>query len=621
MFTDDSENLLQSMNPITPLTLLQLALLGVLWLGATVANASPATAPDKNLGRDVAQFLETYNRLYQGFYAVAQEADWKASTDVTDEHTGQRIGADQAQAVFVGNPWVIEKARALLQQTNSLDEVTIRQLRMIWLHAAGSPGTIPEVVTARVTAEAHQSATLDSFPFKWQRPGSTTTEPITANQIDDILQSSTNLAERLAVWTASKESGVALRPGLIELRDLRNRVAREMSFNSFYALQVANFGMTVPEMKALTEQLVRDTRPLYEQLHCWARHTLAERFHQPVPTLIPAHWLGNRWSQEWPGLVESVDLDPLFKGRQPEWIVKQAVAYGESLGLPSFPASFWVKSDLYELPADAKRKKNTHASAWDINLQGDVRSLENVKPDFYWFGTAHHEMGHVFYMLSYNRPEIPIVLREGASPAFHEAMAETLATPTIQLPYLRQVGVVPADMKFNETQWLLNSALNQIVFMPWSAGVMASWERDFYESDLSTNELNKRWWQYVAQYQGIEAPTPRGEEFCDAATKTHINDNPALYYQYAIAFAIKYHLHMYIANKLLHQDPRNCNFYGNKEVGAFLYKLMKVGATRDWRQLIREATGEELSAKAMLDYYAPLMKYLEEQNQGRKVGW
>jgi peptidyl-dipeptidase A len=213
------------------------------------------------------------------------------------------------------------------------------------------------------------------------------------------------------------------------------------------------------------------------------------------------------------------------------------------------------------------------------------------------------------------------VLREGASPAFHEAMAETLATPTIQLPYLRQIGVVPPAMQFDQTQWLLNSALDQVVFFPWSAGVMAAWEHDFYEGNLATNELNQRWWQYVEKFQGIAPPEPRGEEFCDAATKTHINDDPAQYYKYAIAFAIKYHLHRHIATKLLHQDPRNCNFYGNKEVGAFLYNLMKVGATRDWRQLIREATGEELSAQAMLEYYAPVMKYLQEQNKGREVGW
>ena len=601
-----------------PLCCLAAALLALLRpaLSLGVAAAVPtATATD------AAQFLDFYNRTYQRLYAVAQAANWLASTDVTPEHTGQRIGAEQAQAAFVGSPWVIEKTRGYLQQTNGLDDLAVRQLRMIWRHAAEAPGTLPDLVARRVAAEARQSATLDSFPFQWRRPGASGLEPITANRIDDILSTSTNLEERLAVWQAAKESGVTLKPGLVELRDLRNRVAREMGFSSFLGLQVAGFGMTVPEMKTLTDQLVRDTKPLFDQLHCWARYKLAERYGQPVPRLIPAHWLPNRWGQEWPGLVESVDLDPLFKGRAPEWIVQQAVNYGESLGLPKFPASFWTKSDLYELPADATRKKNTHASAWDIDLEGDVRSLENVKPDFTWFGTAHHEMGHVFYQLAYDRAGVPMILREGASPAFHEAMAETLATPTIQLPYLRQVGLVPAAMPFDQTQWLLNAALDQIVFLPFSAGVMAAWERDFYEGNLATNQLNARWWQYAAQYQGIAPPEPRGEAFCDAATKTHINDDPAQYYKYAVAFAIKYHLHRHIAKKLLHQDPRNANFDGNKEVGAFLYNLMKVGATRDWRELIREATGEELNAKAMLEYYEPLLKYLEEQNRGRAAGW
>jgi peptidyl-dipeptidase A len=587
---------------------------------ATVIACPTLLAADAKIAEGAKTFLDAYNHVYQRLYTVSQEAQWLALTDVTDEHTGQRIGADQALAAFVGSPWVIEKTRALLTHTNQLDDLTVRQLRAIFLNAAHAPGTIPEVVSARVAAEARQAATLDSFVFKWTPPGATEAKLITANEIDDILASSTNLTERLAVWKASKESGVALKPGLLQLRDLRNRVARELSFSSFSGLRAANFGMSVDEMKTLTDRLVEETRPLYQQLHCWARHELAKRYGQPAPKLIPAHWLPNRWGQAWPGLVESVDLDPLFKDRQPEWIVRQAVNYGESLGLPKVPETFWTKSDLYELPADAKRKKNTHASGWDMNLEGDVRSLQNVKANFDWFMTAHHEMGHVFYDLAYARPGVPYVLHEGASPAMHEAMAETLATPTVQLPYLRQLGLVSADMKFDETQWLLNSALDQIVFVPWSAGVMAAWERDFYEGNLPADQLNQRWWEHVAKYQGIAPPETRGGSFCDPATKTHINDDPGDYYKYAVAFAIKYQLHLHIAKKL-GQDPRNCSFQGNKQVGDYLLNIMKAGATRDWRELIREATSEDLSGKAMLEYYAPLMKYLQEQNKGRGVGW
>ncbi len=472
-----------------------------------------------------------------------------------------------------------------------------------------------------MAAEARQSAALDGFEFTWTPPGAAGPQPITANGIDELLNTSTNLTERRAVWDASKQTGPVLKPGLIELRDLRNRVAREMGHSSFYALQVDWFDMTVPEMRALCDQLVADLRPLYEQLHCWARHELARRYGQPVPRLIPAHWLNNRWSQEWPGLVEGIDLDPFLCDREPRWIAAQAVAYGESLGLPKVPDSFWTKSDLYELLADADRKKNTHASAWSIDLKNDVRSLMNIRSDFRWFVTAHHELGHTFYQLAYARPQVPMVLREGASPAMHEAMAETLATPVSQLPYLRQTGVVPAGRTFDGTQWLLNLALDQVVFIPWSAGVMRGWEEDFYEQDLPADQLNARWWAYVARYQGVAPPSSRGEAFCDAATKTHINDNAAQYYKYALAFAIKWQLHMHLAKNVLHQDPRNVDFYGNAEVGEFLMNLMRPGATRDWRVLIREATGEELSARPMLEYFEPLMAWLKKENAGREVGW
>ncbi len=593
-------------------------LLGIVCV-ASALWAGVARADSKS---DAKQFLETYNLTYQRLYTVASEAQWLAATDVTDEHTGQRIGADQAQSAYLGSPWIIEKARELLKQSGKLDPLTVRQLQHVLLLAAGAPGTIPEIVNERVIAEARQGATLDGFQFKWTPPGAPKAEVLTANKIDEILNSSTNLAERLAVWKASKESGVALKPGLLKLRELRNRVASEMGYSSYFGLRAAFSDMSVPEMKQLTDKLVQDTKPLYEQLHCWTKFKLAERYGQPVPKLIPAQWLGNRWGQEWPGLVDSIDLDPLFKDNSPEWIVQRAVNYGESIGLPKVPAAgFWAKSDLYELPADGKRKKNTHASAWHINLETDVRSLMNVRSDAYWFNTAHHELGHVFYDLSYSRPEVPFVLRDGASPAMHEAMAEALATAPAQLPYLRQLGLVKPDQKFDEVQWLLNDALDKVVFIPWSAGVMAAWERDFYEGNLPADQLNQRWWEYVAKYQGIAPPEPRSEEFCDAATKTHINDDPAEYYKYSIAFAIKYQLHMHIAKKILHQDPRNCDAAGRKEVGEFLSKIMKQGATKDWRLVIREATGEEFSGKPMLEYFEPLMKYLKEQNQGRQVGW
>ena len=567
------------------------------------------------------KFLSMYDSLYQKMYTVDSEANWAAGTDVSDLHTGQRIGADSAYAAFLGSAYIINEARELLKRKDSLDSLTVRQLDKILYNGAHAPGTIPEIVAERIAAEAKQSATLDGFEFCMDRQGDKCIKPITVNQIDETLRDSRDLAERKKVWEVSKQSGVALKPGLIELQRLRNRIAKETGFNSYFALEVSDYGMTSDELVAMTQKMITDLKPLYQQLHCWAKYRLAERYKQPVPKMIPAYWLGNRWGQEWPGLVEGIDLDPLFESKSKEWIIEQAERFYTSMGMPSLPKTFLEKSDLYDLPPDSKRKKNTHASAWHMDLQDDVRSLMSVKPDFTWFQTTHHELGHIYYYIAYSKPEVPFTLREGANRAFHEAVGDLIKIAAGQVPYLKEIGVLPADMKIDQNQWLLNEALDDVIFIPWSAGVMTGWEHDFYEENLSPNEYNKRWWDYVAKYQGIAPPEPRGEEFCDPATKTHINDDPAGYYDYALASLIKYQLHDYIARKILKQDPNNCNYYGNKEVGKFLTDLLALGATRDWREVIKEKTGEELSSRAVLEYYRPLMKYLETQNKGRQLSW
>ncbi len=579
-------------------------------------------SPQQNPEQEAQAFLAFYDSLYQPLYYVAAKAEWKASTDVTPEHTGRRIGANDAFAAFIGNPVIIRKTQALLADSARLEDLTVRQLKQILLSAAAYPGIIPDVVAKRVAAEANQSALLDGFEYCLEHGTWGCQKTITPNQIDEILATSRDLNERKRIWDVSKQVGPALKPGLIELRNLRNQVARAMGFNSFFDLQVADYGMSVGEMMQLMQETLEQTRPLYEQLHTYAKYVLAKRYGREVPKMIPAHWLGNRWSQAWPGIVEGVDLDPLFKDKSAEWIVRQAERFYTSLGFPELPASFWEQSDLYQLPPGSTRKKNTHASAWLLDLDKDVRSLMSVVPNFRWFETTHHELGHIYYYLAYSNPSVPLVLRGGANRAFHEAVGDLISIAARQVPYLREIGILPPDKKIDQTQWLLNEALdNAVVFIPWSAGVMSHWERDLYEENLPPDKFNQRWWAYVKKFQGVEPPEPRGEEFCDPATKTHINDDPAQYYDYALAYLIKYQLHMYIAKHILKQDPHNCNYYGNREVGTWLWELLALGKTKDWRTVIREKTGEDISSKAMLEYFQPVMEYLQEVNKGRNIGW
>lgn len=582
-------------------------------LVATLLVASPAPAAET----PVDLFLRMYNSVYAGLTRVASEAAWLASTDVSDAHEAGRTAANTAQAAFQGDRAIIETARALLAGKRRLKPLQARELGKILLAAAEGPGTIPEVTAARVAAESHQSSVMDGYTFHLDG------KAVSANDIDDILQHSNDLALRRRAWEASKEIGRPLKPGLEKLQTLRNQVAREMKYHGYFALQVADYDMTDAEMMKLLDSFVADTRPLYRKLHAWVRATLAAKYHQPIPKLIPAHWINNRWSQEWTGVVQgAVDLDPFFKDKSPEWIVKTAERFYTSMGFPPLPASFWRKSDLYALPADAGRHKNAHATAWHIDLDGDVRSLMSVKPDAYWFSTAHHELGHIYYYMSYSRPEVPPILRQGLNHAMHEAVGDLAAIASKQPPYLEAIGVLPKGYEIDQQRQLVDEALTSAFpFMAWSAGTMAHFEHDLYENDLPPSEWQKRWWKYVAEFQGVAPPSPRPDDGCDACSKTHINDNPAAYYQYAIAAVIKYQLHDHICRKILHVDPHACSYYGHKEVGDFLRSILRLGATRPWRQVIEEATGEPLSTRALLAYFAPLEPWLDRQLQGKPIGW
>jgi peptidyl-dipeptidase A len=562
------------------------------------------------------RFLLLVNAGYQALYRVSSEAQWLASTDVTPVHDASAEVAGRAYAAFNGNPALITEARALLDQRAQLDPVTVRQLEHVLLNAAEGPMTNPDLVAARIAAETHQASVLNSFEFTLRG------KPITVNQIDDLLATSTGLAERQIVWEASKQSGPALKPGLVKLQALRNGVAQELGYADYFALQAAGYGLTTGEIVKLQDDFMREMRPLYLQLHTWAKYELAKKYHQPVPKRIPAHWINNRWSQEWTGLVAAANLDDRFKSRTPEWIIKTAEQFYTGLGLDPLPATFWTKSDLYPVPAGDPRKKNTHASCWHIDLGSDIRSLQSIEANEEWFHTAHHELGHGYYFMSYTRPEVPPLLRTGANPSFHEGIGELISLASSQVPYLQTLGVLPADFKADQTAFLLNDALaNSVPFIFWASGTMTHWEADVYAKKLPPEQWNARWWQYVRDFQGIEPPAPRSEEWCDAATKTHINDTPCYYYSYAIATVLKFQLHEYIARNFLHQPPQSCNYANNKQVGAFLKAIMEKGATEDWRKVLRDATGEDLSTRAMVEYFKPLQAWLEEQNKGRTLGW
>ena len=562
-------------------------------------------------------FLDDYTAEYVALYAESAEAEWGLNTKIVDGDDTNRLrteAANQALAAFTGSAEVIETTRALLERREYLTPLQVRQLEMVLYKAANNPQTVSELVTRRIAAEAAQTENLFGYDFRLNG------ESVTTNRIDQILKDSDDLDLRLAAWEASKAVGPGLKEGLVELVALRNGTVQALGYDDYFAYQVSDYGMTSDEMVDLNRQFVRELWPLYRQLHTWARYELADRYSASVPELLPADWLPDRWGQDWSPLVavEGIDLDGRLAQYDPEWVMRQAEAFYVSLGYEALPESFWQLSSLYPLPEDAGYKKNNHASAWHMNLESDIRSLMSVEPNERWWLTTHHELGHIYYYIAYTNPDVPPLLRGGANRGFHEAVGSMLGMASAQKAFLQGRGLVEQDAETDEIQALLKEALDAVVFIPWSAGVMTLYERDLY-GGLAPEDYNPRWWDYKLRLQGIVPPAPRPAEACDAATKTHINDDAAQYYDYAISYILMHQLHAHIAHEILGQDPRNTDYYGNAEVGAFLDGILRLGATEDWRLVMEENLGQKISAQSMLDYFAPLMVWLEEQNQGRTI--
>ena len=586
---------------------------------APTAAPEPATQPAAPRWDERAEnFLGGYSTEYQRLYTQATEAEWRSNTRIVPGDTsnaGATARANERMAAFTGSAANIKELRELLDHKDQLPELQVKQLQAALYNAANSPQTVADVVKRRIKAEAAQTEKLYGFDYKYAG------KSVTTNDLDELLRKEKNPLKRQQIWEASKEIGPTLKDGLLNLRDLRNQTVQALGYPDYFTYQASDHGLTREEMLALVRKINTELRPLYRELHTYARYELAKKYNQKqVPDYLPASWLPNRWGQDWSAMVDvkGLNLDLVLAKKGAEWQVKQAGRFYQSLGFPALPPVFYEKSSLYPLPTGAAYKKNNHASAWHMDLNQDVRSLMSVEGNTEWYETTHHELGHIYYYLTYTNPDVPVLLRGGANRAYHEAMGSLMGLAATQKPFLAGLGLVDAKSKTDQTQTLLKEALNYATFIPFASGVMSEWENSFYADKLPADQLNAKWWELAKKYQGIVPPTTRGEQYLDPATKTHINDDPAQYYDYALSYVILFQLHDHIAKNILKQDPHATNYYGSKEVGAFLADIMRPGASKDWRTVLKEKTGEDLSARAMVEYFQPLMAYLKEQNKGRK---
>lgn len=448
-------------------------------------------------------------------------------------------------------------------------------------------------------------------------------------EITRIMANSRDAAELLDVWRGWHTISIPMRKDFERYVELANKGAREIGFADTGSMWRSKYDMPPDAFATELDRLWEQLKPLYLSLHAYVRWKLKEKYGDAVPAKgpIPAHLLGNMWAQTWDNvypLVAPKDADPgydlteILKARKTEPL--QMVRYGEgfftSLGFDPLPKTFWDRS-LFTKPRD--REVVCHASAWDVDNANDLRIKMCIDITAEDFTTIHHELGHNFYQRAYNTK--PFLFRDSANDGFHEAVGDTIAL-SITPEYLVKLGFLqkaPASSK--DIGLLLKRALEKVAFLPFGL-VIDQWRWKVFNGSVKPESYNAAWWELRRKYQGIAPAIPRSEADFDPGAKYHVAANVP-YMRYFLADILQFQFHRALAKTAGCTEPLNrCSIYGNKEAGKKLETMLSMGLSRPWPDALEAITGQrQMDATAIRDYFAPLQKWLDEQNRGKPIGW
>ncbi len=442
--------------------------------------------------------------------------------------------------------------------------------------------------------------------------------------------------EQLEAWTRWHETSRETRPWYERLVQLSNEGAREIGPDNLGELWRSAYDMSPAEFETETDRLWGQVKPLYDQLHCYVRGRLSKRYGATTVSdtgPLPAHLLGNMWAQEWaniyplvepyqgqPSLDVTAGLQKLKKAKKldEKGLVRIGESFFTSMGFDPLPATFWQRSQFTQ-PKD--REVVCHASAWDVTYANDLRVKMCIELDEVNLITVHHELGHDYYFMQYF--EKPVLFQQGANDGFHEAIGDAL-TLSITPQYLKTLGLLeqlPKDDK-GLINVQLKDALEKIAFLPFGR-MVDQWRWDVFSGKVPPAKYNEHWWALRLKYQGIAPPNgPRDEQFFDPGAKYHIPANVP-YMRYFLARILQFQFHRALCAAAGHEGPlHTCSVYGNKVAGAKLRAMLAMGASKPWPDALFALTGQrQMDASALVDYFAPLQKWLEAENKGQTCGW
>ena len=597
------------------------------------AAAQPTAAETAPTVAEADAFIADAEQKLFDLGVKAQRAAWVQENFITEDT--EQIAADaneQATALTV------ELAKRAHRFDNlKLSPVNARKLLLLKL-AIGFPAPA-DVKEQKELAQLEASLDGDYGKGKWcpgaEKENGKENEKgkcLDVTAVGKLMAESRDPEELKRAWIGWHAVGAPMRTRYARMVELGDKGARELGFSDAGAIWRSQYDMPPDEFTAEMDRLWEQLRPLYLSLHAYVRGQLAKKYGAnivPANGPIPAHLLGNIWSQEWnnvyplmdsPKPAQNFDLTQILRDRHTD--AKGMVKYGEgfftSLGFAPLPETFWERS-LFTKPAD--RDVVCHASAWDVDGKDDLRIKMCIQVTEEAFRTIHHELGHNFYQRAYNTQ--PPLFQNSANDGFHEAVGDTIAL-SVTPEYLKQIGLLGAvPPASGDIDYLLQQALEKVAFLPFGL-LVDKWRWEVFSGEVKPENYSKAWWELRLKYQGIVPPVGRTEADFDPGAKAHVPGNIP-YARYFLARILQFQFQRALCREIGYSGPlHRCSIYGSKDAGKKLNSMLALGASKPWPEALETLTGEKkMDASALADYFAPLKIWLDEQNKANHypVGW
>ena len=568
------------------------------------------------------EFMKKAEAQLADLSVKVQRASWVQENFITDDT--QALAADAIDQVTAVTTQLVEAARRFDGLT--LPPELARKFMLLKLSlTAPAP---KDAALRREMTDIGVSLDADYGKGKYCRKNG---DCLDVTAVEKVMSTSRDPETLKDVWIGWHAIAPPMRQRYSRFVELSNQGAREMGFKDTGALWRSDYDMTPDEFSGDLERLWNQVKPLYIALHTFVRWKLAEKYGPdvvPPDGPIPAHLLGNPWAQQWGNIYDllgvqedrggGVNVTELLqkKNLDARGMVKYGEGFFTSMGFAPLPPTFWERS-LFTKPAD--RDVVCHASAWDIDYEDDLRVKMCIQVRGTDFVTIHHELGHNFYQRAYK--DQPFLFKNGANDGFHEAIGDAIAL-AITPEYLHRVGLLDnIPQASNDIPELLKQALDRVAFLPFGL-MIDQWRWKVFSGEIAPADYNKAWWALRLKYQGVAPPVARSEADFDPGAKYHVAANVP-YTRYFLAHILEFQFYRALCRESGYQGPLNrCTFYGSKEAGAKFNKMLAMGQSKPWPDALEVLTGErQTDAGALLEYFAPLKQWLDEQNRGKNVGW